>query len=233
MDRVCLRRLISPVCCLVTAFLAGCAELPELAWWPSLGEQVTDHVPGVSPPSRRLADLEELGRKAARSDPQQVQQVSAELARTIQTEEDPLIRATVIRTLGQYPGATADSVLRAALNDPDTGVRVAACEVWGIRAGPEAVTALSDALASDVDVDVRLAAARALGRTGDRAAIAALGEVLDDKDPALQYRAVLSLRSITGEDFDNDVNRWQQYVKGEIPPTRPPVSLADQLRRLF
>ena len=30
--------------------------------------------------------------------------------------------------------------------------------------------------------------------------------------------AVLSLKKVTGKDFGNDVNRWQQYVRGETPP---------------
>ena len=56
---------------------------------------------------------------------------------------------------------------------------------------------------------------------------------LRDKDPAMQYRAVLSLRELTGKDFDGDVTRWQQYVRGEVPKTREPILTAERLRRLF
>ena len=82
-----------------------------------------------------------------------------------------------------------------------------------------------------MDADVRLAAAKALGETKNREAVAALGEALDDSDPAMQYRAVLSLKQVTGKDLGNDVNRWQQYVKGE--PPEPTPSLAERIRRLF
>ena len=49
----------------------------------------------------------------------------------------------------------------------------------------------------------------------------ALGEALADADPAMQYRAVLSLKQATGKDLGNSVDRWQQYVKGEQPASRP------------
>ena len=76
---------------------------------------------------------------------------------------------------------------------------------------------LSEALRSDVDADVRLAAAEALGETKNPAAVAALGEALSDSDPAMQYRAVLSLQQATGKDFGTSVERWQQYVKQQRP----------------
>ena len=50
---------------------------------------------------------------------------------------------------------------------------------------------------------------------------AALGEALADSDPAMQYRAVLSLKQTTGKDLGNSVERWQQYVKGEQPEPAP------------
>ena len=92
----------------------------------------------------------------------------------------------------------------------------------GARHGDaQAVKLLSEALRSDVDADVRLAAAKALGETKNPAAVAALGEALTDADPAMQYRAVLSLKKVTGKDLGNDVDRWQQYVKGEQPEPTP------------
>jgi hypothetical protein len=52
---------------------------------------------------------------------------------------------------------------------------------------------------------------------------------LDDPDPAMQYRAVMSLRQVTGQNFGNDVARWKAYVKGEPPPASKPVSIANRL----
>jgi len=120
-------------------------------------------------------------------------------------------------------------VCRAGLKDPDANVRVTACEALGRRKGPVAVEGLAETLKSDLDKDVRLAAVRALGETKDPAAREALGVALDDPDPAMQYRAVMSLRLVTGQNFGNDVARWKAYVKGEPAPAAKPVSIANRL----
>jgi HEAT repeat protein len=86
-------------------------------------------------------------------------------------------------------------------------------------------------LRGDVDADVRLAAAKALGESKNPEAVAALGEALNDPDPAMQYHAMLSLQRVTGKNLGNSVDRWQRYVKGAEPEPTP--SLAEQIRRLF
>jgi HEAT repeat protein len=89
------------------------------------------------------------------------------------------------------------------------------------------VALLSETLRGDVDGDVRLAAAQALGETKNPAAVAALGEALADTNPAMQYRAVLSLQQATGKNFGDSVERWQQYVKVERRE-QPAPSLAQR-----
>ncbi len=93
--------------------------------------------------------------------------------------------------------------------------------------------ALQEALGSETDADVRLAAARALGQTGDAGAVPALGTALEDRDPAMQYRAVSSLRQVAPQDQGNDVDRWRAYIKGEPPPPAKPFSLTEKLRSMF
>jgi HEAT repeat protein len=78
-----------------------------------------------------------------------------------------------------------------------------------------------------------MAAARALGGTRDPASVAALGTALDDKDPAMQYRAMAALKNVSGKDLGNDVRAWQQYVKGETPQSQAPTSIAERLRHMF
>jgi hypothetical protein len=43
----------------------------------------------------------------------------------------------------------------------------------------------------------------------------------------------LSLRKATGESFGNDVNRWRQYVAGEVPKRSEVPSLAERFRRML
>lgn len=225
------------VLCLFLPWLgaAGCAgktyKIGKATVWP-IGGPVTDEVPGMTPPHQRMTQLRDLGKAAASATPQQQEQVSASLAEEFRHEADPLLRIEMVRALAKYRTATADGVLRAALSDSDSDVRRAACAAWGQRGGKEATSALSETLGRDTDLDVRLAAARALGQTRDQAAVAALGLALDDTDPAVQVRAVDSLRQVTGKDFGGDVSAWRQYVKGEVPQTRP-VSIAERLRQLF
>ena len=67
------------------------------------------------------------------------------------------------------------------------------CDLWGRRPDAEAAQVLADVLASDSDKDVRMAAVRALGQCHDAMAVRALG-TLNDTDPAMQYRAMVSLK---------------------------------------
>ena len=235
MHRCQLHLLVILVCCAGTIVSTGCTDRNRVRkpdFWP-FSRHTSDKVPGIPSPAERIAVLRKLGQKAAWAKPAEQEKISSELAASFQVEADPLIRVEIVRAISGYPTAAAASVLDAAVHDSDSDVRLAACEAWGERGGPEAVAKLSEALASDVDTDVRLMAAQALGNTGDAGAVAALGQALEDRDPAMQYLAVRSLRQVTGEDFGNDVNQWRQYAKGEMPTPSAPVSVADRIRRLF
>lgn len=225
------QRILFLLCGLAAVMVAGCADMDILPNWVPFQGPASDKLPGVVTPAERITELRKLTEKAGQSSAEEKQRVSQQLAESIRTEKDPLIRMEIIRALGRYPGPGADAILKAAMNDADTHVRVVACEAWGKRNDADAVKLLSEALQSDVSADVRLAAAKALGETKNADAVAALGEALNDTDPAMQYRAVLSLKQVTGKDMGNDVNRWQQYVKGEQPDPTP--SLAEQFRKLF
>jgi HEAT repeat protein len=216
---------------MIAATMVGCADLDILPSWVPFQGPASDQVPGVVTPAQRIAELRQLSEKAAASDADERQRVAGQLVAAIRIESDPLIRREIIRSLGAYSNREADAVLKAALTDADTHVRVIACEAWAQRADATAVELLSETLRSDVEADVRLAAAKALGRCKSHEAVTALGEVLADSDPAMQYRAVLSLREATGKDLGNDVHRWQAYVKGELPEPTP--TLAERFRRLF
>jgi HEAT repeat protein len=221
------------VCAAMVIGAAGCRG-PGGSGWRMPWDPKPERVPGVTPPYERMRDLRELGRNARSANPAEQERVSGELADDIRDEPDPLIRAQIVRTLAGNPAEKAASVLRNAMDDSSPDVRMAACEAWGQRGGPEAVKLLGQRIGSDTNGDVRLAATRALGQTRDASAVAGLAVALDDQDPALQYRAVLSLREVTGKDFGNDANRWRQYVKGETPERDArPTSIAQRLRQIF
>ena len=88
-------------------------------------------------------------------------------------------------------------------------------------------------------MDVRLAATRELGRFEGNQAIYALGQSLEDADPAIQYLAMQSLRKTTGKNLGNDVRQWKQLVNSttaagvsdpEIDSSETVAGRPDQLR---
>jgi len=190
--------------------------------------------PGAIPASARLAQLRQLRDEAADKSAEQQERISAQLTEWIKGEDDPIVRAQIVRTLGHYPTMLSADVLTAALRDKRKEVRVAACEAWAQRKGPAAVAHLSRALAKDDNPDVRHAATRGLGTLGDPAAVAPLAAALEDRDPALQYLAAESLKEVSGQDFGSDFRAWQQWARGETPTPREDstLSLADRIRKV-
>ena len=154
----------------------------------------------------------------------------------IRKEPDSIIRGEILRTLAAYGGATANTVMHVAVKDTDADVRVIVCTLWGKRNDAEAAQVLANVLTSDSDRDVRMAAARGLAHLHDPTATRALGTALEDPDPAMKYRAMVSLQESTGKAYGTDANdpatidRWRQYVKTGTEPAADSTSLA---RRIF
>jgi HEAT repeat protein len=138
----------------------------------------------------------------------------------------------VIAMLSHMNTPSANAVLFAGLKDPETDVRVACCEAWSNRPGPETTRILAETLSADTELDVRVAAAKALSGAGDREAVKALGTALEDPDPGLQYCAVASLKKVTGKDLGNDVNEWRRLAQQPDPPLRE-KTVAERLRQVF
>jgi HEAT repeat protein len=182
---------------------------------------------------KRLDELSSIRNRADELDEAQQDRFARDLIRPLADDPNPLYRAQVVRTLAALSTPTASEGLRLALQDEDPQVRIEACRAWTRRGETEAVNALAHVVRTDADLDVRLAATRQLAEFRNRDAVSALGVALDDSDPALQYRAMQSLKSITGKDFGNNVPAWRQYVQdGTYQPSDVP-SIADRMRNFF
>jgi hypothetical protein len=116
--------------------------------------------------------------------------------------------------------------LAQALGDADEDVREAAAKALE-AIGPqavEAVPALIQAL-KDRSSSVRCAAARALGAIGPGAmeAVPALIQALGDESYTMRQAAAEALRAITGQDFGEDAERWQQWWETHQSDTPMPA----------
>lgn len=209
-----------------SAALCGCAE--QRPWRPFAS--LSREKPSVKTPADRIEELVDLSERADQLPPAEQERYCQEMATELAQSNDPLLRAAIIRAVARFPTTTAGVLLDRGLADSDQDVRVAACEGWTIRGGAEAVAKLAELLNSDTDLDVRLAAARGLGEIGDPTAQTALALALDDPNPAMQHRAVQSLRAVTGKELPS-VAAWQDYLRTGTEP--PPPTLAERARDFF
>lgn len=167
----------------------------------------------------RLADAASRGRFTDR------------LVAAMLSEHDPRARCTVLELAAGFDTPAAEAICAGALEDPDPGVRAAACAACARRRGAEAAGRLGRRAREDVDLGVRLRAIRALGELGDPAAIQPLAALLDDPDEVIRSRAVAALARATGRDLGPDVERWRQWAANPSAPPR--WSLGAALRTLF
>ncbi len=114
-------------------------------------------------------------------------------------------------------------------------MRMAACKALGSHQRPESIVVLQRVIGSDTNDQVRLTAVRSLENfRNDPTAVQALGLALEDgSGVAMQYRAMESLKKVTGKNFSGNVETWQAYVRGEpvLEPERP--SYAESIKNIF
>ena len=204
-------------------------------FWPFPERELTTY----HTPAMRVDAIREFGMRSKGVDSPEQRQITDQLARQMQVEPDPLVRQAVVTAIAEFHTPIAQQVLEAGIGDESEAVRVACCQAIGRRAadgvpdaGNSSVASLANALRSDQDIDVRLAAAEVLGHIKSPDAIQALVVALEDRDPAMQYAGVQSMKSITGEDYGPDVQAWRQVARGETPPAAKAPSVAERLRRV-
>ena len=182
---------------------------------------------------RRLAELRSLRASTYLYDARQKERIAAEMAELVQTDESSVLRCEALAVMGEVATPSVPPVLHAALTDENQDVRIAACHAWGKIGGDEALATLVQVAEKETDVDVRLAAVEELGKFKDQTAIQVLGTALDDSDPAVQFRAVQSLKSSTGAEYGDSVPGWRDYLQGRRNAPPPAPSLTQRVRNWF
>lgn len=224
------RRAAARGAALVVALLVlpGCAGWKPFQKWERAAKDKDKYGPTAD---ARIKDLVARSKAATAGTAEQRLEFTQELAASVLQEHDPRVRVKILETAAAYDTAAATAICKGALQDPDDQVRIAACDVWAKRGGDEAVALLAFRFQNDADHDVRLRALRMLGELKDKEAIPVLAKALEDADPAVQYRAVASLKEVSGRDLGNDVNVWRAWAAD--PSTAPEWSIAEQFRRIF
>ncbi|MDA1054593.1 MAG: HEAT repeat domain-containing protein [Planctomycetota bacterium] len=180
----------------------------------------------------QLAELRAIRENPTGLSPEEQRRVIPTLSEIVQNSTNSILRAEATLTLAEFPAPETIPTLQLAMNDEDVDVRVAACKAWGRRGGPEALKLLSRTVSNDSDLDVRLAATTELAKFQDQQSLQALAVALNDKDPALQHRAVQSLKSVSGQDYGDNVPAWRDFVEGRSPVLPEPPTIAERLRSM-
>ena len=205
--------------------VTGCTVTPNM--WPFRDNERTNY----PTPAMRTDAIREFAARSNGLDTPEQQEIASQLARQIQVEPDPLVRGAIVETLARFNTPLASQVMIAGLHDADPIVRRKCCHGLGERGDPSAIEPLTRALREDDQMDVRVAATEALGRIPSPEALKALTAALEDRDPALQFAAVQSVKQLSGQDFGGDVRAYLQYAQGENPSiAKPPTSVAERLR---
>ena len=209
---------------------AGCAELNWLN--PISRRQWAEDEKILPTYYTHLQRIRALESQAARMDAMEQQRVAQELTRLIQEDANVVLQVAAVRSLAAFPAELSLPGIQAAAADESAELRVAACEALGKLGGPAAIDLLAAIVEHDKSLDVRLAATRQLAAYSEPQSLKALGIALNDPNPALQYRAMQSLKTASGRNYGDDIAMWRSWIRGE-EPAEPPPSLADQFRRWF
>lgn len=206
----------------------GCHHLPA-SWYYTWHGYPKEP---IETPHDRVQAYAQLAETAGQKSPEEQKQTSEVLAQAFGSEQDPLVRAQIVRTLGAYPTAAAAETLKRALSDGHEHVRKAGCFAWARRGGPDAVASLSAVLRDEKNSDVRQEAVRALEAMNDPSTVPALAIALEDRNVAIQHQAMVSLESTTGKYFGTDVNAWRAFAQGQnvTPKDR---SIAERVHELI
>ena len=215
--------------CFICCILGGCAN--SIPWINSQQVALEKEKYGLNA-DQRIKELSQQVKKVKDGNSEAQARFSEKLVNEMMAEHDPRVRAEILKCSANFDNPSARAICVGGLNDPDALVRIAACDAWVEIGGDDAIRHLANRFRSDEDIDVRIHAVRDLGSLGNEAAIPVLAEALEAPDPAIQFRAVASLKEVSGRDLGNDVNVWREWA---VDPSayREEWSVAEVWRQIF
>lgn len=229
----------------LTVSFSGCSSIEKL---PIIGAK-SDTIPNLDSPHQRRKEIREKGKKGATAAASDREILVAQLMLEYQTCPDPNMRREAVDALAMIPHADRDRYLEEILKDENPFVRLSALEALGKTfsgSKKELAELLLNQIKTDTDKDVRLSAVKILGNVSPKSnnitkeaergiaesVTLALGDLLQDRVPAVRYESMAALHKVTGKDYGHDINRWLQYiryVKGEVPDLPPERSVSEKI----
>lgn len=168
-------------------------------------------------PAQRREEIRRLARYSQEMSDSEKQLTANKLTQQLKDEQDPLLRIEILKVLATLQSPVAYEGLRSGLYDSEPRVRVMAIETLVVGKDPKAVEELGDLIVRDRELDVRLAATKALQGFDSPEARKALLPAVQDRDPALRYVAIQSLKEHSKVDYGGDASKWEAYAMGESP----------------
>lgn len=142
------------------------------------------------------------------------------LAAVVKDTPSAEMRVKAVEILGQLKSTAVTEALNVASVDEVEKVRLAACIAWGQQRTPEARDMLlSISQREDETTSVRQHAIENLALFAQPEVELALGRLLDDKSPAIQYQVTQSLQQVSGQEYGGDLDSWRQYLASKQPST--------------
>ena len=228
---------------LVVFTVTGCQSGKSYTSRRAFFEPKSDTIPGVLKPVERVAMIRLKGENGRNCDYETKKELLEQLLEEYVNSPDPIVRQEVVTAAAKISASSYedghsdinlskgfDLVKHAALRDEDPFVRREACRVIAGWQKPDSAVVLRHVARNDNDKDVQLQAAQSLASFTDRETIETLGSLLDNRQPALRYQAMQSLKACTKQNYGNEVHRWKQYLAGEIPDPVHVPSLAERFR---
>jgi len=211
-------------------FLSGCQTDSQLVAYIPFNHARTDVIPGVLTPAERIEMVRLKGENGRLADSQTQKMLIEHLTKEYADSPDPVLRQEVVKAVERMDAADGFNLLKyAAMKDENPFVRRAACRAIANIKTDESAAVLRHVIRRDTDKDVQLQAAKSIAAFQDKETIDTLGTLLDNRQPALRYQAMQSLKSCTHENYGDDVRRWKQYLAGQTPDPPEQLTIAERL----
>ncbi len=160
----------------------------------------------------RMAEMDRLEARLGSLSSEQQQFWAGQLARLIEHDPSPVIRARAVRLIAHMASPATVEALNRASTDEALRVRLAACRAWVDLGGAPAQDMLLSMAVADDDSSVRQAAIRGLAAFDHPEVVRSLGRLLDDPSPAIQHQATETLAVLTQQQFGGDLSQWKEFL---------------------